>query len=173
MHARSGREGTILGGVMGKRIKPGAMLLTLFVLGEVVAFGFICLLQFVSAKENLVGFIFTLISMHTGIICFILSKKLFRPKGNTRKHYFVEYVLSACYLSFLSLALTKVSIDHTLNFVPDDRKVLKETVRLGFLLQGLGEGRDRIRIDVPMIFITSYCNSGRRRYVINLHFQPL
>ena len=122
---------------MGKRIKPGAMLLTLFVLGEVVAFGFICLLQFVSAKENLIGFIFMLIGMHMGIICFILNKKLFRPKVNTRKHYFVEYVLSACYLSFLSLALTKVSIDHTLNFVPDDRKVLKETVRLGFLLQSL------------------------------------
>lgn len=99
---------------MGKKVKPEVKLLTLFILGEVITFGFICLLQFVSASENLVGFIFTLLGMHCGIVSFILSKKIFKTKVNIRKHYYIEYIMLACYLPFLALSIAKVPIDRTL-----------------------------------------------------------
>ena len=99
---------------MKKKIKPEIGILTLFILGEIITFGFICLLQFVSASENLVGFIFTLLAMHVGIVCFILSKKLFKTKKKIRMHYYIEYIMLACYLPFLALAIAKVQIDRTL-----------------------------------------------------------
>lgn len=99
---------------MRKKIKPEIKLLTLFILGEIITFGFICLLQFVNARENLVGFIFTLLGMHTGIVSFILSKKLFKTKVKIRMHYYIEYIMLACYLPFLALAIAKVDIGRTL-----------------------------------------------------------
>lgn len=99
---------------MKKKIKPEIGILTLFILGGIITFGFICLLQFVSASENLVGFIFTLLAMHVGIVCFILSKKLFKTKKKIRMHYYIEYIMLACYLPFLALAIAKVQIDRTL-----------------------------------------------------------
>lgn len=65
---------------MKQKVKPEVGILSLFILGEIITFGFICLLQFVSVSENLIGFIFTLIAMHVGIVCFILSKKIFKTK---------------------------------------------------------------------------------------------
>ena len=78
---------------------------SLFIAGELLAFGFLLLLQFVSAKETLVGFIFTLIAMHCGIVCFILSKRLFHSCLKIRNHYYVEYILLAFYLPFLFLTI--------------------------------------------------------------------
>ena len=97
-----------------KKIKPEIGILTLFILGELITFGFILLLQFVNARENLVGFIFTLLAMHVGIVSFILSKRIFKTKVKIRKHYYVEYIMLACYLPFLALAIAKVNIDRTL-----------------------------------------------------------
>lgn len=77
---------------MKKKINPAIGIMSLFVAGEVMAFGFICLLQFVNAKTNLVGFILTLIGMHVGIVCFILSRKLFKIGIKTGIHYIIEYI---------------------------------------------------------------------------------
>lgn len=82
----------------------------LFVLGEILAFGFITLLQFVDMRENLLGFILTLIAMHVGIVCFILSKRLYKTELNIRKHYLVEYGLLALYLPILILKIVGVHI---------------------------------------------------------------
>lgn len=84
---------------------------SLFILGEVMVFGFIVLLQFVSLHEHLVGFIFTLIAMHLGIVSFILSKKLFKTDIKLTKYYIIEYIMLACFLPFLFIAIFKVSID--------------------------------------------------------------
>lgn len=89
-------------------------LITLFILGELFVFGFIVLLQFVSVHDNLVGFIFTLLAMHVGIVFFILSKKLFKLNIKLTKHYLIEYIMLACYLPFLFLAIFKVNIDRTI-----------------------------------------------------------
>lgn len=70
--------------------KANIGILTLFILGEIITFGSICLPQFVSMKENLVGFIFTLLAMHCSIICFTLSKKVFKTKAKIRIHYYVK-----------------------------------------------------------------------------------
>lgn len=89
-------------------------LVSLFILGELFVFGFIVLLQFVSVHDNLVGFIFTLLAMHLGIVFFILSKKIFKLNIKLTKHYIIEYIMLACYLPFLFLAIFKVPIDRTL-----------------------------------------------------------
>lgn len=102
------------GGELMKKIKPEIGILTLFILGELITFGFILLLQFVNARKNLVGFIFALLAMHVGIVGFILSKHIFKTKVKIRKHYYVEYIMLACYLPFLALAIAKVNIDRTL-----------------------------------------------------------
>lgn len=96
--------------------KANIGILTLFILGEIITFGFICLLQFVSVKENLVGFIFTLLAMHCGIVCFILSKKIFKTKAKIRVHYYVEYLMLVFYVPFVIIAIffKQVQIDRTL-----------------------------------------------------------
>ena len=96
--------------------KANIGILTLFILGEIITFGFICLLQFVSVKENLVGFIFTLLAMHCGIVCFILSKKIFKTKTKIRVHYYVEYLMLVFYVPFVIIAIffKQVQIDRTL-----------------------------------------------------------
>ncbi len=98
---------------MREKKKSEKGILTLFVMGEIITFGFICLLQFVSASENLAGFICTLLAMHVGIVCFILSKKLFKTKVKIRKHYYVEYIMLVFYIPFIVLAIAKVPIDRT------------------------------------------------------------
>ena len=97
-----------------KNKKSEKGILTLFVMGEIVTFGFICLLQFVTASENLAGFICIVLAMHVGIICFILSKKVFKTTGKIRKHYYVEYIMLAFYIPFIVLAIAKVPIDRIL-----------------------------------------------------------
>lgn len=86
--------------------------LILFVLGEIFAFGFICLLQFFSIKTQLAAFILTLIAMHGGIVCFILSKKLFKTERDKEliKHYMVEYILLLPYLIVLFVKIGGVDI---------------------------------------------------------------
>lgn len=88
-------------------------IMTLFVLGELFVFGFILLLQFVSAKENLFGFIMTLIGMHVGIVFFILSKRLYKVGREFKKHYIVEYIMLACFLPMLFLKIFDVEINRT------------------------------------------------------------
>lgn len=87
---------------------------SLFILGELIVFGFILLLQFVPAHEHLVGFIFTLIAMHLGIVSFLLSKKLFKTDIKLTKYYVIEYIMLGCYLPFLFMAIFKVPIEANL-----------------------------------------------------------
>lgn len=99
---------------MRTKINQEIGIFSLFITGELLAFGFICLLQFVNVKTNLVGFILTLIAMHCGIVSFILSKRLFKPGINLKKHYIVEYILLALYLPFLIVKLCGVDIERSL-----------------------------------------------------------
>lgn len=87
---------------------------SLFIHGELMVFGFILLLQFVPAHEHLVGFIFTLIAMHLGIVSFILSKKLFKTDLKLTKYYVIEYIMLGCYLPLLFMAIFKVPIEANL-----------------------------------------------------------
>lgn len=96
---------------MESKVRPLTGVMTLFTLGEIFVFGFICLLQFVSVKANFAGFIMTLIAMHCGIVMFILSKRLFKVGKEFKKHYIAEYIMLACYLPFLFVKLAGVEID--------------------------------------------------------------
>ena len=52
----------------------------LFIAGIVVTFTFITLLQFFSVKDEFWVFLSVLVLMHGGIVCFIMSKKMFKKK---------------------------------------------------------------------------------------------
>lgn len=88
----------------------------LFCAGEIITFGFICLLQFFSAKEQTMAFVLTLLGMHVGIVCFILSKKLFPTKedGQLKVHYWTEYLLLVPYLGLMLIAIFGVPFEHAL-----------------------------------------------------------
>lgn len=90
--------------------------IALFVIGEIIVFGFISLLQFVSPAENLIGFIFTLIGMHIGIVAFIVSKKITKLPKDLRKHYIIEYIQLIPYIPFIIIGIVKVPIDLTLKY---------------------------------------------------------
>ena len=90
--------------------------IALFVIGEIIVFGFISLLQFVSPAENLIGFIFTLIGMHIGIVAFIVSKKITKLPKDLRKHYIIEYIQLIPYIPFIIIGIAKVPIDLTLKY---------------------------------------------------------
>lgn len=92
-------------------------IIILFILGELMAFGFICLLQFINVKTQLVWFILTLVGMHLGIISFIVSKKVYNPPKNCRIHYYIEYILLALYLPFLGLKIFNVHIERTTKLI--------------------------------------------------------
>ena len=83
----------------------------LFMTGEIVALGFICLLQFFSPREHLAAFILSLLGMHLGILCFILSKKLFPTSADVKlkANYILEYILLAPYLGLMAAAIAGVS----------------------------------------------------------------
>lgn len=71
---------------------------TLFILAELITFGMITLLQFL---DNWL-FILTLITMHGGILLFIVSKKKFLKEAVPVKPYFrIAYLLLALYLPVL------------------------------------------------------------------------
>lgn len=94
--------------------KAHAGKMRLFVLGEILAFGFLTALQFVSFKENTVAFILVLVAMHVGIVCFILSKRLYKTNLDLKRFYRVEYILLACFLPFLALTIIGVVIPRPL-----------------------------------------------------------
>lgn len=98
---------------MKNTVNPRIGKLMLFILGELLVFGFICLLQFVDAKERLAGFILTLLGMHCGIVCFILSKRLFKVELNLKKHYVTEYILLALYIPIVIVSIAGVEIPRT------------------------------------------------------------
>ncbi len=98
-------------------VKRGKFIL--FILGEVFAFGFICLMQFIDVRTQLWAFILVLVGMHGGIISFILSKKLFKTErdDSLKKHYVIEYVLLSLYLPVLFLKIFGITIPHPTKLV--------------------------------------------------------
>jgi hypothetical protein len=103
----------------------------LFILAQVVTFGFITLLQFQSPKENLVAFILVLLAMHGGIAVFIVSKRLFKKAGIElkkfygREYYFLLWYLPALFAKLFLPLMTK------LTFAGDS---LEYMFKLGFVV---------------------------------------
>ncbi len=68
----------------------------IFCAGIVLMLGFITLLKFQNPKTGLLGFILCLVGMHSGILCFITSQKIFHKAGLDPKKFYSEvyyYVL--------------------------------------------------------------------------------
>lgn len=99
------------------RTKRGKFIL--FILGEVFAFGFICLMQFIDVRTQFLTFVLVLIGMHGGIILLLLSKKLFTTEydDNLKKYYSVEYILLALYLPVLLLKILGVTFSYPTKLV--------------------------------------------------------
>lgn len=75
---------------------------TFFLLGEVITFGFITLLQFLSG----VWFILALVLMHSGIVMFIVARKRFEKQGvNVLRQFRLTYIVLAFYLPVLGYKL--------------------------------------------------------------------
>ena len=97
---------------MGLQNKKAQGKFLMFALGILLAFGFICAMQFISAKENMLAFGLALFGMHGGVVCFILSKKIFKLDcdAGLKKHYTIEYGLLALYLPMMLLKILGVEI---------------------------------------------------------------
>ena len=68
----------------------------IFCAGIVLMLGFITLLKFQNPTTSILGFILCLVGMHSGIICFMMSQKIFHKAGLDPKKYYSEvyyYVL--------------------------------------------------------------------------------
>lgn len=104
---------------MGLQNKKAQGKFLMFALGILLAFGFICAMQFISAKENMLLFGLALLGMHGGVICFILSKKIFKLDNDAelKKHYTVEYGLLALYLPIMLLKVVGVKIPDQLSVI--------------------------------------------------------
>lgn len=100
---------------MGLQNKNARGKFLMVVVGIILAFGFICAMQFVDAKKNFILFLLALLGMHGGVICFILSKKIFKLSCDSelKKHYNVEYALLALYLPLMLLKVVGVSLSHS------------------------------------------------------------
>jgi len=104
---------------MGLQNKKTQGKFLMFALGILLAFGFICAMQFISAKENMLMFALALFGMHGGVICFILSKKIFKLDcdAGLKKHYTVEYGLLALYLPVMLLKVVGIKIPESLSVI--------------------------------------------------------
>ena len=104
---------------MGLQNKKAQGKFLMFAMGILLAFGFICVMQFISAKESFLLFGLALLGMHGGVICFILSKKIFKLDcdAGLKKHYTVEYGLLALYLPIMLLKVIGVKIPDSLSVI--------------------------------------------------------
>jgi hypothetical protein len=74
----------------------------LFIISNVLTFGFIALLQFAPVPY----FFLVLVAMHMGVVLFIFSKRGFKKLGvDVKREYLIQDVLLALYLPILAAKL--------------------------------------------------------------------
>ena len=79
-------------------------------LGQILSLGFLVGLEFVNPTKTLWLFILLLIGMHGGIILFILSKRIFKLKGNYSSYYNIFYLMLIPFLALMGIKIAKVEM---------------------------------------------------------------
>ena len=104
----------------------------LFVAGIALTFTFITVLQFFSITEQFFWWVGTLVLMHVGIVCFIISKKQFKKQELDVKRYFKrEYYFLAWYLPVLACKILLPLIFESISF---DSGTAENYIKVGAVL---------------------------------------